>query len=707
VSESKDPQDQSLDISLEVTEAEGTDPWIGKQIGKYSVVSRVARGGTATVYRAHDTTLNREVAIKVLHEHLESRPEVVERFKNEARVIASLRHPNIVSVYDFLTQDNHSVLVVEYVPGITLSELIKRYRKIPENFVLMIGLEILQGLKNAHEKGITHRDIKPANILLHPELGVKISDFGLAKLLHSDDGLTKDGIFIGTPSFSSPEQIEGKAIDHRSDLFSLGLSMYMLATGSHAFKRKGDTTTTVWFKIVRGKFQGVRELDPSISADFEKILDRCLQVDLNKRYANAKQIIDDFVAILKKRKIYPYAEQLREFLEQPYGSGSPRASVFKRYSWLRRLGLVLVPVVVLAGLGIFYRHSIENWFSKNQAPTPASETGKANVPPPPSAVNEKKVPTALSLSHHKVKVSPKPVSPKPASKPKISTGERNFPAIKILPHMDLVTQSLDSGYSLRFSWKGANQVFILANNPYFHPSLVESKFSDGIYDWLEWGSGKYYWQAGVKKSELDIEDFDSYRSRTKLRKRNMLVSSEFNDVDLQLNPWTQQIKLSWDNGPNADSYRIEVASDRNFQKIIFSENALTKSAVVERLWDHNQEIYWKVSYLDSNRNVFLVDPIRRIYLKLIISAPSFDILEPRLSQRVKKRTSIPIRGVGPRGGKFRCAGMSESSLPKNWVSLKMSKGFYKGSLRIQSNRLVCEGRIKNSITQFVLPLELQ
>jgi serine/threonine-protein kinase len=147
----------------------------------------VAKGGTATVYRALDTVLNRDVAVKILHEHLGGKREVVTRFKNEAQVIAQLRHANILTVFDFLEHQGRAVLVVEFMPGVTLSTLVKMASKIPEDFVLMIGLEILQGLRLAHQKGITHRDIKPANILVHPDLGIKISDFGLAKLINSDD----------------------------------------------------------------------------------------------------------------------------------------------------------------------------------------------------------------------------------------------------------------------------------------------------------------------------------------------------------------------------------------------------------------------------------------------------------------------------------------------------------------------------------------
>jgi serine/threonine protein kinase len=266
---------------IEQQDSGGPDSLVGNKIvDRYTILTRIAKGGTAVVYRALDTVLNREVAVKIIHEHLERKEEIVGRFKKEAVMIAQLRHANIVTVFDFLEYRGRAVLVVEFMPGITLSALVNSTEKIHEDIVLMITLNILNGLRVAHEKGMTHRDIKPANILVHSELGVKISDFGLAKIMESDDQLTKTGIFVGTPSFSSPEQIEGRPVDHRSDLFSLGLTMYMLATRSHAFKNKGDSTTTVWYKTVRGTFESARERNPALSEAFEKIVNRSLEVSL-------------------------------------------------------------------------------------------------------------------------------------------------------------------------------------------------------------------------------------------------------------------------------------------------------------------------------------------------------------------------------------------------------------------------------------------
>ncbi|PIR23388.1 MAG: hypothetical protein COV44_03035 [Deltaproteobacteria bacterium CG11_big_fil_rev_8_21_14_0_20_45_16] len=699
--ENDDPSKLSeLDPSVEATEMEGEDPLVGAQIGKYSIVAKVAKGGTATVYRALDTVLNREVAVKILHEHLESRREVVERFKNEALVVASLRHPNIVNVYDFLNFEKRSLLVVEYVPGITLSSLIKRFRKIPENFVLMIGLDILQGLRAAHEKGVTHRDIKPANILLHPEMGVKISDFGLAKLLNSDDGLTKDGIFIGTPSFSSPEQIEGKPIDHRSDLFSLGLTLYMLATGLHAFKQKGDTTTTVWFKIVRGKFQAIRELDPSISKDFEKILDRCLQVDPNKRYPTAKAMADDFLEILKRRKLYPHAESLRNFLTSPYSSDSPQASVFGSSKVLLLKTMKYGSLAAAIAGGAYYLYWSD--LVKND-----STQNHSSGPPEVSSADSETVESIPTLPERNLEKARAPSkSALPKSPVNLPLGMKSGRSLLAVADMKLVTKVSNAEFALRFRWKDPLATFRISRDSSFRDLILESKFRDTGFDWTGWSEGQYFYQLGTEKSHLEIEDWTNYRLRMAQRKRDLVVSDDFNDVDLQMNPWTQQLKLSWDSGPTAVGYRLEVANDPQFKNPIFSGVPFSKSSLIERNWDRDQIIYWRVSYLDESRNVFLVDPVRKINLKLTGQAPYIDLIKPNLDSNLKADSKVvELDFIGPRNSKIECSWDASQLGEKAWMLLKDKESHFVAQLKKEGRLLACrasEG--KSDIRYFVLDL---
>lgn len=700
---SKGPEDSVplSDLSSEPTQVDEFDPLIGKRIQKYSIVSRVARGGTATVYRANDTVLNREVAFKILHEHLESRREVVERFRNEAKVVASLRHPNIVNVYDFLEYEGRAVLVAEFVPGVTLSHLIKQYRRIPENYVLMIGHEILQGLRAAHDKGITHRDIKPANILVHAELGIKISDFGLAKFVNTDDGLTKEGVFIGTPSFSSPEQIEGKTIDHRSDIFSLGLCLYMLASGSHAFKQKGDTTTTVWFKIVRGSFQGVREINPDLSADLERILDKSLQVRPEKRYQTAKEMMADIESVLRRRKVFPYSEALQEYLNKPYGvKASPRRS--RRLRRFLSLGLAGIFALALGFATVLYW---PQFLSKLEDINPLltellTETQDETSEIPPALPQSEETTPLASPEPAPVK-EPPIVQPRRRA-PAAPIGKTAVTALRLPALATLISPPTEKAFAIRFQWK-ENAEFFLSSRPTFEPTLVRGRFSDLAYDWVNWEEGKFYWKAGKAGGELIIESVEAYRQRNRIEKRELLVSSDYTEVDLQINPWIQQIRLSWDSGPNADSYRLEIARDPKFQEIIFTSSPLVKWEKIERLWERDQSVYWRVSYLDAGQNVFYKEPVRQINLKLNVSSPHFEILEPRPYEKISQ--NLQVRAVGPRESKLRCTFVEKGQSISGWKDLRLSSGFFVGSWEKFSGDLLCEGEKEGKHTFFFIPIE--
>jgi len=696
--------DDDISTNIHSDASQSIDLFVGKQIGKYEVLARVAKGGTATVYQARDKILNRDVAIKILHEHLEQKNEVVERFKNEAQVVASLRHPNILSIYDFFTDSGRTILVAEFMPGSTLSALIKSLKKVPEQYVLMLGLEMLNGLKAAHEKGITHRDIKPANILIHSELGVKISDFGLAKLKDADHGLTREGVFIGTPSFSSPEQIEGRPIDPRSDLFSLGLTLYMLATGTHAFKQKGDSTTTVWFKIVRGKFQAVRDIDPSLSPDFERILSRALQVDLDKRYQSAKEMADDVITLLKKRKAHPYQDELKAFLEKPIGAApNPLQGNYKKLIGFSALAGVIVGLATLA----YYflpAPAIQDWWYSLTKATPEK------VEPRPSPILSPKpeeivLPEANEKKEEKVEPAPTAIPKKPLVPvvPKAMVGLKNDPFILLQLHARLIHHRERKDFNLRIPIANESD-FSLARASSAGRKIVEGKFQAGGYDWKDWTLGKFNWKAGVTAGDIEVLDWDQYRSRSKGTKRELQVSSKYNETDLQINPWNQILRLSWESGAKASSYRLEIAEDADFKKPIFSNSTVTGFASIDRLWTKDISLYWRVSYLDAARNVFLVDPVRKINLKVFLSAPEFDLISPSPFDSLKDGV-VRVEGVGPAEAKVRCGEMSDKG-PTKWISLESQAGLLSAEMKPTSDLLICESVTNGEQSLFMIPLQL-
>src|SRR5579872_5444909 len=225
-----------------------------QRVGPYEILSAIGAGGMGEVYRARDTRLDRIVAVKVLPDHTAARPELRERFEREARTVASLNHAHICTLYDIGHQDGSDYLVMEYLEGETLDERLKK-GPLPLAQVLQYAIEIAEALDKAHRKGITHRDLKPGNIML-TKSGTKLLDFGLAKLKQevapanvqlselptANDPLTAQGMIVGTLQYMAPEQLEGKEVDARTDIFAFGAVVYEMATGKKCFEGKSQAS---------------------------------------------------------------------------------------------------------------------------------------------------------------------------------------------------------------------------------------------------------------------------------------------------------------------------------------------------------------------------------------------------------------------------------------------------------------------------------
>src|SRR6266446_8899761 len=220
------------------------DSLVGKSLGQFRIVERIGAGGMATVFKAYQPTLDRYVAVKVLPAYHARDPIFVKRFKQEARSVAKLAHPNIVQIHDFGEQDNITYIVMEYVEGGTLKDRLKqRPLTVPEAVDFMI--QAAEGLDCAHRNGIIHRDVKPANMLLRKDGHLLISDFGIAKMLEGTTNLTRVGTGIGTPQYMSPEQGTGQAVDRRRDIYSLGIVLFHCLAGRVPFTAENPLTITV------------------------------------------------------------------------------------------------------------------------------------------------------------------------------------------------------------------------------------------------------------------------------------------------------------------------------------------------------------------------------------------------------------------------------------------------------------------------------
>jgi len=264
--------------------ADGGD-LVGLKIGSFEIGEMIGRGGMGVVYLAHDTKLDRSVAIKSMPAELQANSTAQMRFKREAKLLASLNHPNIAVIHDIIEQDAGSgYLVLEYIPGQTLAERIA-HKPLKLEDALSIGRQIAEALLGAYEQGVTHRDLKPGNIKITPEGRVKVLDFGLAKASATqdegaDNTITQPGHIVGTPAYMSPEQARGTPTDHRTDIWSFGCVMYEMLTGHLPFD--GETATDTVARVLEREpdWQALPQQTP---ANIKVMLRRCLEKNPRQR----------------------------------------------------------------------------------------------------------------------------------------------------------------------------------------------------------------------------------------------------------------------------------------------------------------------------------------------------------------------------------------------------------------------------------------
>jgi eukaryotic-like serine/threonine-protein kinase len=276
--------------------------------GRYRLDAEIGRGGMSTVYRAFDIVLERPVAIKLMHREIAADSDQLERFRREARSVARLSHPHIVTVIDAgeePSDDGHGghggravgtpYIVLEYVEGETLKQLIRREGSLEIARAIAYAIEIARALGAAHERLIVHRDVKPQNVLISEEGGAKITDFGIARTL-TEEGLTIAGRVLGTTDYVSPEQALGHAVTGQSDLYSLGVVLYEMLTGQVPFS--GETPVAVAMRHVREQVPDVQQLRPEVSAATASVIERAVAKDLDYRYRDARQMIADLEEVL-------------------------------------------------------------------------------------------------------------------------------------------------------------------------------------------------------------------------------------------------------------------------------------------------------------------------------------------------------------------------------------------------------------------------
>ena len=264
--------------------------------GRYRLESKLGSGGMSTVYLARDSTLERWVAVKVMHREMSDQPDQIERFRREARAVAQLSHPNVVAVIDAGEDGGHPYIVFEYVDGETLKQRIERVGPLPVDEATAYAIEIGRGLSAAHARRLVHRDVKPQNVLIDSEGRAKVTDFGIARSLEAD-GLTQTGRVLGTTDYVSPEQAMGRGVDARTDIYALGVLLYEMLTGEVPFT--AETVVGVAMKHVNEQMPDVQKKRPEVSSALAAVVERATAKEPKTRYPDMASCLADLEAALE------------------------------------------------------------------------------------------------------------------------------------------------------------------------------------------------------------------------------------------------------------------------------------------------------------------------------------------------------------------------------------------------------------------------
>ncbi len=380
------------------------DPLIGKKIGEFLIEERLGQGAMGTVYKAFESSINRHVATKVIKLDESQQDEFKKRFAREAEVIAKLEHIHILPIYAYGLNDEMAYLAMRWLKGGTLSDMLKR-GPIPLERTANIFNQVAQGLAFAHSKGIIHRDLKPSNIMLDEAGNAYLTDFGLAKLTGSSGEITRSGTIVGTPAYMSPEQLRGESLDHRSDIYSLGVILYNMVAGRLPF----DTTTSDLVSIIYQHLEKPptppSEFNPNTPKAVEDVILKALQKDRKDRFDSATEM----ARALNVAVGLPAGSSTNLPPAKPIdfdkGSTTSTASVSKKYKWaLLTAGIAVFALILTAAVVIIQNNSTQQQISVNSTLTAAAVTptpvqpATAQIVLGASALADEIVPTGDQIS---------------------------------------------------------------------------------------------------------------------------------------------------------------------------------------------------------------------------------------------------------------------------------------------------------------------
>lgn len=284
-------------------------------LDKYELLEKVGQGGMAIVYRGLDTSLRRQVAVKVLHRHLADHKEARDRFEREAQAVAKLRHENILEIFDFSgVESEESYIVTEFIDGQTLKQFTTEHQIRYPEVGAMITVQVCRALSHAHSLGVLHRDVKPENIMIRNDGVVKLTDFGIAQML-DHHRLTVTGQLLGSPAYMSPEHVEGGKLDFRTDVFAAGIVLYQLATGELPFR--GKNPHEILKRIAECSYTDPRQMSPLIGNELGGIIRKALAHDKDARYADVSQMVAALEGYLTASGLGPARDELARFFAAP------------------------------------------------------------------------------------------------------------------------------------------------------------------------------------------------------------------------------------------------------------------------------------------------------------------------------------------------------------------------------------------------------
>ncbi|MFP4491236.1 MAG: serine/threonine protein kinase [Spirochaetaceae bacterium] len=323
---------------------------VPESIGKYKISELIAQGGMGAVYKGVHPTLERPVILKKLT--LRGNPDFVERFRREARLLMDFRHDNIVDVYDHFKEGRTHYIVLEYIDGLSLEQLIRRERYLPNEMALYILYQACRALKYAHDRGVVHRDIKPANILLSKRGEVKLADFGIATSSEdSESGLTREGMTLGSPAYMAPEQFENtKNVDLRADIYSIGVMLYEMVTGKKPYP--GGFSADLVSAIQKGKHPPPKRYNPKVNRPVRKIIKKSMHPKRARRFQDLQEVLTLLEGFFRRRRLEPYRLQLK----QAVGGKTVEPLTPRRRSPIKKALVTIPAILVLLGAagGILY-----------------------------------------------------------------------------------------------------------------------------------------------------------------------------------------------------------------------------------------------------------------------------------------------------------------------------------------------------------------